>query len=632
MQTWSAIFLLVLFSSSSYAQVNRGIGFDGFSQYANLGAFYPDNNFSNGLTIECWVKWNAFNTWSRIVDISNGMNSDNIIVANEANSNQLRYEVYNEGFTQGITSPVWMNTGQWYHIAITHDQSGYAVIYIDGKAVQSGYIPLPANVQRYQAYAGLSPWGGDGLLDAQMDELRIWNNARTASEITSHMWSPVSPTENGLVAMYHFDEAGGNIIQNACPYYGADAFAFLDMGASFQEVPTRAAANAIALDGMNDCINISSPLNHNSSYTKEAWIFLNSTSMAPQNIISSFGSPLWIDGGVLRAGNNSSSFQVADASPLPAFTWVHVAVSYNAATGEMRLYRNGALVGSVTTFMQYQSAVNYIGAWFDGANNTAYLNGMVDEVRIWNEARSNGQILAYMNREIDAATEPALVAYYQFNQGIAGGDNSGLVTLFDAARFHSGTIVGLDFSGGSSNYVQQKNNLVILPVQFGNFTARKIQNDILLQWQTLSEEQAHAFHVEHSTDGTTWVNLGEVSAFGNSTITRQYQYIHLNPSAGVHHYRISQADLNGKKSISEIRTVSVERAAQNFLVSSNIILNGRIDVIASRPVELVLVNTAGMVVWKKQVNAGPVSINTGQLAKGMYFLSDGNITERILVK
>ncbi|MGZ8545333.1 MAG: LamG-like jellyroll fold domain-containing protein [Flavisolibacter sp.] len=632
MQTWSAIFLLVCVTQIGYAQNNKGIEFDGISGYANLGTFNPMGNFSDGLTIECWVKWDAFNTWSRIIDLSNGSGSDNIILGNEGASQQLRYEVYAYGFSEGISSPVIMNAGQWYHVAITHDLSEFVTIYIDGKAVQSGFVQLPANVGRYQSYAGLSPWGGDGLLAGKLDELRIWNLARSSSEIREFIWKPVPAGSSGLVAMYHFDEGSGSAIQNSSTNPGADASGFLDFGSVFVTVPTQQAANAIAFDGVDDCININTQLNNNSSYTKEAWIFLNSNSMAPQNVISSNGSPFWIDGGILRAGNNGPIYEVSDGSPLPTFTWVHVAVSYDAVTSEMNLFRNGALVATTSSIALYQADVNFIGAWFDGAINVSHLNGIVDEVRIWSEARSAGQILANMNRELDPSGEPTLVAYYNFNQGIAAGDNTGMFTVFDATGNSNGTIMGLSFSGSSSNFVQQQSNLVILPVQFGVFTAKKIQQNVLLQWQTITEEQADFFSAEHSTDGITWNKLGEVPASGNSNEVRQYQFIHHAPSSGLHHYRIGQKNLDGKTSFTEVRSVILGKTNSAFAVQSNLVHHGKITVQVNNPVRLHLVNTAGAVVWKSQLQPGSQLLDAGHLTPGMYFLTDGITTERLIIQ
>ena len=93
----------------------------------------------------------------------------------------------------------------------------------------------------------------------------------------------------------------------------------------------------------------------------------------------------------------------------------HVAMVYDGIT--LKFYRNGFLLSQVAVsgnlfqndfltgigFCQYQPYVeNFIG----------YIN----EVRIWNVARTQAQIQAYMNVPLPSpATQPGLLAYYTFN-------------------------------------------------------------------------------------------------------------------------------------------------------------------------------------------------------------------------
>jgi len=46
-------------------------------------------------------------------------------------------------------------------------------------------------------------------LTGKLDEFRIWNVARTASEIADHYRLILSGEQAGLVAYYHFDDGSG---------------------------------------------------------------------------------------------------------------------------------------------------------------------------------------------------------------------------------------------------------------------------------------------------------------------------------------------------------------------------------------------------------------------------------------
>jgi hypothetical protein len=71
----------------------------------------------------------------------------------------------------------------------------------------------------------------------------------------------------------------------------------------------------------------------------------------------------------------------------------------------------------------------------------------------WNRPLCQDEIQAHMNCEL-MTTETGLVAYYKFNQGIAGGSNTGVTTLTDSGPngLH-GTLNDFALSGATSNWV-----------------------------------------------------------------------------------------------------------------------------------------------------------------------------------
>jgi hypothetical protein len=125
----------------------------------------------------------------------------------------------------------------------------------------------------------------------------------------------------------------------------------------------------------SDTINIGSILTP--SYTKMAWIYVTDPD-APNNIIS--GGPdgrhaLWLFG-----GHNGNWGTVCDPDQLSLNTWYHVAITYDANTQIMNLYKNGVLVSSATGVPSYDSG-NYVRfAYYDMEN---YFSGNMNEVAIW---------------------------------------------------------------------------------------------------------------------------------------------------------------------------------------------------------------------------------------------------------
>jgi hypothetical protein len=161
----------------------------------------------------------------------------------------------------------------------------------------------------------------------------------------------------------------------------------------------------------NDYVTIGSVISSGSSYTKEAWV--NAAASTCENIISSGSNPFWIQNNKLSAGHSSSFYAVVDPAAFPLNTWTHVAVTYDAATSTLSLYKNGVQVAVNTNAPNYSGGGNAIGKHLGGGCN---YHGLIDEVRIWNYARSASEISANIGSTM-AGSETGLLAYYPMEEG-----------------------------------------------------------------------------------------------------------------------------------------------------------------------------------------------------------------------
>ncbi len=170
---------------------------------------------------------------------------------------------------------------------------------------------------------------------------------------------------------------------------------------------------AIGLNGTNQWVDIGSLILNNSSYTKEAWVNVTTVG-GNQNIISSNSAPFWITGGILSAGHGGNYTSVTDGTAFTAGKWTHVAVTYDASTTTMRLYRDGILVSTNASVPANYSNENIVLASHTGGNSL--INGWMDEVRIWTIALTTAQIKQNMFKG-PAVGATGLVAYYKCNDG-----------------------------------------------------------------------------------------------------------------------------------------------------------------------------------------------------------------------
>ncbi|MCV6637496.1 LamG-like jellyroll fold domain-containing protein [Candidatus Albibeggiatoa sp. nov. NOAA] len=120
-------------------------------------------------------------------------------------------------------------------------------------------------------------------------------------------------------------------------------------------------------------------------------------------------------------------------------TWHHIAVTYDA--GKIKFYIDGKKVSTRNTIGEFGSTTQplYIG----GVNNWRIVDGLIDEVRIWNTVRSKSDIQSTMYQTLEG-NEIGLVGYWQFdeNTGTTANDktsnNNHGVFKNGAARAQSG--------------------------------------------------------------------------------------------------------------------------------------------------------------------------------------------------
>jgi hypothetical protein len=98
--------------------------------------------------------------------------------------------------------------------------------------------------------------------------------------------------------------------------------------------------------------------------------------------------------------------------------WMHVALVHSG--GMLRLYRNGVEVTSrasgSTLVPQGTNPVLFLGGMIFSSTRNYTLQGQIDEVRLWNIARSAGEIQNDMLHTL-SGSEAGLSAYYQMSDG-----------------------------------------------------------------------------------------------------------------------------------------------------------------------------------------------------------------------
>lgn len=249
------------------------------------------------------------------------------------------------------------------------------------------------------------------------------------------------------------------LINNATTAVGGN-FNITSAGATTRTVSaTVNTDNALMFDGVDDYVNLGDVLDVTTlPYTTEAWVYWKGSSNPFTEIFTKdlVQAVAITNNNELHAnfGNGTNwSSGLNSTTRIPLNKWSHVAVT-RSGTGVVKMYINGILDASSNTMNLTgdNNAVRGIGGKFIGSLNGPF-SGAIDEIKVWNTEKSAADIANGMFTEL-VGNETNLLAYYNFNQGVASGSNTGITTLLDGSNNGiNGTLTNMTKTGTNSNFV-----------------------------------------------------------------------------------------------------------------------------------------------------------------------------------
>lgn len=210
--------------------------FDGVDDYIDLG------DWENGgaMSFAFWARWDAFNNYSRIIDLGNGSSSDNIVLSNRQTNENFLFSIYKGSYEKQLySSAITMN--QWDFYAATVNETGEMTIYKNGLRIgkrTDGYTPN--YLLRTKQYIGKSNFGTqDDYFKGAIDEMMIYDTAMTEEEImelfqqSQYFIPPVYATvcENELPFEWNGNQytESGEYVANLTTIHGCDSIVTLQL-------------------------------------------------------------------------------------------------------------------------------------------------------------------------------------------------------------------------------------------------------------------------------------------------------------------------------------------------------------------------------------------------------------------
>ena len=209
--------------------------------------------------------------------------------------------------------------------------------------------------------------------------------------------------------------------------------------------------NTLYFDGVDDYVDCGTDasLNITGDITVEAWIYSTRTNqhywrrIVEKDWATSYflgsgdgSSTNAISFGMDANGDGANILQTGDNVISPN-QWYHIAGTWDGST--LSIYVNGILEASMPWSNTVDGSTNstLIGRYY--GSGAYYFAGYIDDVRIWDVARTQDEIRTDMHRELQFPTlEANLVAYYKFNQ------TTGTILPDKSSNSNNGTLFNMN--------------------------------------------------------------------------------------------------------------------------------------------------------------------------------------------
>lgn len=412
----------------------KGLSFDGTGDEVAVATNYTfgTSDFSTSM----WVKFNSTSGTQPLIDFNRSGNGHDLLYHNPTYG--FRYDNRPNGGTDTAVlsqGSVTISANIWYHVVLTRNKNNWN-IYLNGQSIASGYSELPVNNSTYTSIGYYND--SDAALTAlngSLDDVRVYNRALSTSEVKllyDYAQSPVFylPLDENTGTSTVYDRSGSTSVFNGT-LYGMDS--------SNWEVGKF--GSALRVGGGTDYINAGDfvPSGGLGQMTYEAWVypttltnwgtFISRYVDATHCWYVRLGSTSYGDNNdiILGVNNGGDYYGYTTANIVSVNRWIHVAVVYNAdLTGNANiasLYVNGikqslTFGGAAGAFpaTTHSGSSSMVMGIFNSGNP---FEGLIDDVRVYNYARTPSQIIKDMNAGNPIGDVNSLVGYWKFDEGAA---------------------------------------------------------------------------------------------------------------------------------------------------------------------------------------------------------------------
>ncbi len=411
-------------NTTSTAKFGMAGSFDGTDDYVDAGNA-ASLNITGDITISAWVKSTKNGAWQGIVKKSS---------TPEYNGYGLFKSLTNYFSVFGGVYSDNAYTDQDWHFLVAVNQNGRYYLYVDGVKQNGTVAGIPTiSAQNLQIGRNYGNYNGE-YFQGQIDDVKIYNKARSAEQIRRDYETGPPPAAHWRMDEKKNDTCSGGA-NDVCDTSGNGNDGAIS-GAAWKSAASCKIGSCLKFDGTDDYVSVASVSNLGTAgpITVSAWI--KPSDLGDGGIIGKYDNvgynsyALWYGSGLLYFQVGSSGVfetKITSAAVSSANVWYYVVGVYDKSN--VKLYVDGKEVASASEnrdigILNYYpfciGSVRYNCSGSSGYNETAeYFNGSVDDVRIYNYARTPKQIMEDMNAGHPAVGSPvgSYVAYWPLDEG-----------------------------------------------------------------------------------------------------------------------------------------------------------------------------------------------------------------------
>jgi hypothetical protein len=409
-------------------QSESSILFDGVNDYVSFGSI--TQNITQ-VTFEAWAYPTAYSSWGAVIgNFYHSLNKGINIVPRSTTTMGISWgdgvNAYPNSVPSGtnMTVPVGIPLNKWSHIALSFNGTTIS-LFINAVLVYS--IDRPVFLG--DTHTGLGRWSaqyGAYYYSGHIGMSRVWNKALSAQEIENNLFRQLNQDTPNLIEQWIVDSVSGTSLKgtknmNGIIYGGASLSKDVSLNRNVALSTKDNTSYALGLYSNAD-IQLPNDIGYTDKFSAFAWF--KSSGIAPGNHHIIFGGEeleisiptTGVDIGKLRMGVKCTSrhvINVGTAGVLTNGAWHLIGITYE--NNLLKGYIDGLFVGQVSTTGVLRNIFSNrtIGRW--GSNTQYYLNGQLDDMRIYKRVITSDEILSLIKKK---PVNNGLILHYKPNINI----------------------------------------------------------------------------------------------------------------------------------------------------------------------------------------------------------------------